>query len=122
MQDFKASTAVTHICKPHKPTHSPKLAKECVCPTLEEFQNIFFIALKKLKHPPRKPTMQTPGTNGHDIWTTEKEAHAHNKGLPKAGVTSFYDSFVLNQAFVFQINGSAEMPRLRQAPNRYLQP
>ncbi len=43
---------------------------------------------------------------------------AHNKVLPKAGVTSFYDSFVLKRTFVFQINGSAETPRLRQAPNR----
>ena len=46
---------------------------------------------------------------------------AHNKGLPKAGVTNFYDTFVLNQTLVFQLNGSAEIPRLRQAPNRYLQ-
>jgi len=43
---------------------------------------------------------------------------AHNKGLPKAGMTSFYDSFVLNRTLVFQMNGSAEIPRLRQAPNR----
>lgn len=49
----------------------------------------------------------------------KKEAHAHNKGLPKAGVKSFYDSLVLNQTLVFQMNGSAEMPRLRQAPKRY---
>ena len=53
--------------------------------------------------------------------TTERKA-ACNKGLPKAGVTSFYDSFVLNQTLVFQMNRSAETPRLRQAPNRYLQP
>ncbi|MBU6158881.1 MAG: hypothetical protein KGP35_07620 [Bacteroidetes bacterium] len=65
--------------------------------------------------------MQTADTNGHDNLTTEKEAHAHNKGLPKAGVTSFYDSFVLNRTLVFQMNGSAETPRLRQAPNRYKQ-
>jgi hypothetical protein len=45
-------------------------------------------------------------------------ARTHNKGLPKAGVTSFYDSFVLNQTLVFQMNGSAEKPRFRQAPNR----
>jgi len=54
--------------------------------------------------------MQTAYTFRHDNWTTEKEAHAHNKGLPKAGVTSFYDSFVLNQTLVFQMNSSAEMP------------
>jgi len=38
--------------------------------------------------------------------------------LPKAGVTNFYDTFVLNQTLVFQINSSAETPLLRQAPKR----
>jgi hypothetical protein len=72
---------------------------------------IFFPTLqKKLKHPTPKPTMQTADTYRHDNWTTEKEAHAHNKGLPKAGVTNFYDSFVLNRTLVFQMNGSAKMP------------
>jgi len=41
--------------------------------------------------------------------------------LPKAGVTSFYGTFELNQTLVFQINDSAETPRLRQYPNRYKQ-
>lgn len=49
---------------------------------------------------------------------TTRSMAAANKGLPKAGVTSFYDSFVPNQTLVFQMNGSAEMPRPRQAPNR----
>ena len=44
---------------------------------------------------------------------------AGNKVLPKAGVTNFYDTFVLNRTLVFQINSSAETPRLRQYPNRY---
>jgi len=51
----------------------------------------------------------------------DKNKASANKGLPKAGVMSFYYSFVLNRTLVFQINGSAEMPRLRQAPNRYQQ-
>lgn len=50
------------------------------------------------------------------LWTDRRATD--NKGLPKAGVTSFYDTLVLNRTLVFQINGSAEMPRLRQAPNR----
>ena len=41
-----------------------------------------------------------------------------NKVLPKAGVTSFYDTFMLNRTLVFQINSSAVTPRLRQYPNR----
>jgi hypothetical protein len=27
--------AVIHICKPHKPKHRPKLAKEYACPTVQ---------------------------------------------------------------------------------------
>jgi hypothetical protein len=50
--------------------------------------------------------------------TQTTEARTANKVLPKAGVTGFYDTFVLNQTLVFQINSSAEMPRLRQYPNR----
>ena len=41
-----------------------------------------------------------------------------NKVLPKAGVAGFYYTFVLNRTLVFQINSSAETPRLRQYPNR----
>jgi len=46
------------------------------------------------------------------------KARTANKVLPKAGVTGFYDTFVLNQTLVFQINSSAETPRLRQYPKR----
>ena len=45
------------------------------------------------------------------------ESRTANKVLPKAGVTGFYDTFVLNRTLVFQLNGSAETPRLRQYPN-----
>jgi hypothetical protein len=38
------------------------------------------------------------------------------QGIAKSGVTWFYDTFVLNRTLVFQINSSAEMPRLRQYP------
>jgi hypothetical protein len=50
--------------------------------------------------------------------TRTTEARTANKVLPKAGVTGFYDTFVLNRTIVFQINSSAETPRLRQYPNR----
>lgn len=48
----------------------------------------------------------------------KEEQRTANKVLPKAGVTCFYDTFVLNRTLVFQINSSAETPRLRQYPNR----
>jgi hypothetical protein len=54
------------------------------------------------------------------VWT--REARTANMVLPKAGVTCFYDTFVLNRTLVFQINSSAEMPRLRQYPKRYASP
>lgn len=90
----------------------------CFSRPKKNFKIFFSLLFKKLKHTTHKPTMQTADTYRHDNWTIEKEAQAHNKGLPKAGVTSFYDTFVLNRTLVFQMNGSAEMPRLRQAPNR----
>jgi len=49
-------------------------------------------------------------------WTDRRATD--NKVLPKAGVTCFYDTFVLNRALVFQINFSAKTPRLRQYPKR----
>lgn len=46
---------------------------------------------------------------------------ASNKGLLKVGGTGFYDSFVLNQTLVFQMNSSAETSRFRQA-QKYVNP
>jgi len=48
---------------------------------------------------------------------TDRRA-ADNKVLPKAGVTGFYDTFVLNPTLIFQINSSDKTPRLRQYLNR----
>lgn len=112
------NTAVTHICKPHKATHRPKLAKECACPTQKEFQNIFSLALKKLKHPTHKPTMQTAYTYSHDNWTTEKEAHAHNKGLAEMAGEVVKQTVVLIFNIVLGDSEVLRMPPLRQAPNR----
>ncbi|MBV6480054.1 MAG: hypothetical protein HGGPFJEG_02868 [Ignavibacteria bacterium] len=50
--------------------------------------------------------------------TYRQEGRTANKVLPKAGVTNFYETFVLYSTLVFQINSSAEMPRLRQYQNR----
>ena len=45
----------------------------------KNFKIFFSLLSKKLKHPTHKPTIQTADTYGHDNWTTEKEAHAHNR-------------------------------------------
>jgi hypothetical protein len=71
----------THSCKPLQTNAETKACKRVFfSPAGEEFQNIFSNASKKLKHPTRKLTMQTADTYGHDNWTTETEAHAHNTG------------------------------------------
>jgi hypothetical protein len=49
--------------------------------------------------------------------TRTTEARTDNKVLPKAEVTSIYDTFVLNRTLVFQINSSAKAPRYRKPPN-----
>lgn len=72
---------------------------------------------KNLNHPTHKPTDTCKQNN----WTTEKEAHAHNKGLAKVAVQwliehlCFVSSVVLADSFVLRIR------HLRQAPNRYRQ-
>jgi hypothetical protein len=93
---------------------SQSLQKSVPASPKKNFKVFFPLLLKILKHPTHMPTVDK---NRYDNrWT---EAHAHNKGLPKAGVTGFYDTLVLKRTLVFQMRGSAEMPRLRQAPNRY---
>lgn len=44
---------------------------------------------------------------------------AHNVGLPQWGLTSFYDTFVVNQGAVLRLNFCANNPPLRQAEKRY---
>lgn len=67
------------------------------------------------KEPPSQRTT-TDQMNGQ--LTYRQEGRTANKVLPKAGVTGYYDTFVLSRTLVFQINSSAETPRLRQYPNR----
>jgi len=83
-----------HICKPHKPTHKPKLAKEYACPI-------------------------APTT---DSQTKEKEQRRHNSTYKKLAVQwlnealCFVLSFVLADSFVLRNR------QLLVAAKRYLQP
>ncbi len=88
------------------------------------------IELKKISSPSENkkyPTAQTNTTqtmtvklnNDNGLQGRTDRTPAGNKVLPKAGVTNFYDTFVHNRTLVFQINSSAETPRLRQYPNRW---
>lgn len=47
-----------------------------------------------------------------------KETAAANKVLAKAGITCYYDTFVLIQTLVFQFKSSTQTPRLQQDKNR----
>lgn len=127
----------------NQPTKNTLLQAASSQPTKQSLQeSIFSSTQEKLKNK-KSPTLQKNKTSFHrtvqtltdtalnvnrfgesvckldttHLWT--KSRAAHNKVLPKAGVTCFYDTFVLNQTLVFQINCSAETPRLRQYPNRW---
>jgi len=100
--------------------------QESICFSRPRINSIFFSpALRyfnffSIAHPSSdkqsENLLQTLTGQWNLIQTTE--ARTANKVLPKAGVTGFYDTFVLDQTLVFQIKSSAETPRLRQYPNR----
>ena len=83
-------------------------------PTLRCFN--FFATAQPTTDKQLESLLQT--LTGQCNLTQTTEARTANKVLPKAGVMCFYDTFVLNRNLVFQINSSAETPRLRQYPNR----
>ena len=99
------------------------------------FKRVFFsppqdkIELKKISFPSENkkyPTTQSNTTQmtvklnrNNGLRERIDRTPAGNKVLPKAGVTNFYEIFVLYSTLIFQINSSAETPRLRQYPKRY---
>jgi len=95
--------------------------------TQEKLKNKKNPSLQKNKTSPTHNSRQTSPFTGYDILQMgsltgqgRRRASA-NKVLPKAGVTNFYDNFVLIRTLVFQINSSAGTPRLRQYPKRWWQ-
>ena len=127
-QTKKPTHKKIHSCKPLKPTQNqslqesiffsnPRRNSNYFSPTLRCFN--FFATAQPTTDNHSDSLLQT--LTGHCKLTRTTEARTANKVLPKAGVTGFYDTFVLNRTLVFQINSSAETPRLRQYPNRYLQ-
>ena len=82
----------------YKPTLKPKLAKECVCPTQEEFENFFSTPSNKIKSPNRTVLTRTDialnvnrlvgqvcADNGQTLFHCEKSGDTHNKGLNESG-------------------------------------
>jgi hypothetical protein len=120
-------TANTHKNTLLQVAQGNALTKTCkrvfLFPTQEKLKNKKFPSLQKNKtlhtHNPRQTSIfNVCSLTTTDSATTERRRASANKGLPKAGVTGFYNTFVLNRTFVFQINSSAVTPRLRQAPKR----
>jgi len=87
-------------------------------PPQERISKYFFPCFKKLKHSPHKPTMQTANTYRHDNLTTEKEAHAHNKGLAEMAAEVVKQTVCYYLTLVLGDNEVLRMPPLRQVPNR----
>ncbi len=81
-------------------------------PTLRCFN--FFATAQPTTNKQSESLLQT--LTGQCDLTRTTEARTANKVLPKAGVTSFYETFVLYSTLVFQMNSSAKTPRLRQYP------
>lgn len=120
-----------HSCKPLQATLTPMLAREYFF--LQPKKNFFHPYYFCFFSPPhtgyvlnRTDCVSNVNRIGESVCGLDTTHHrtdsraSGNKVLPKAGVTSFYDTFVLNRTLVFQINSSAKTPRLRQYPKRYL--
>ncbi|MCC6721994.1 MAG: hypothetical protein IT243_07305 [Bacteroidia bacterium] len=108
----------THLQAPQAQAQTKACKRVCLPPPKKNFKIFFPLLLKKVKHPTHKPTMQTADTYGHDNWTTEKEAHAHNKGLAEMAGEVVKQTVVLLINFVLGDSEVLRMPPLRQAPNR----
>ena len=91
-----------------------KVKKECK-PTLPSVQTFVQILTDTARNVNRLGQSECKIRRTH-LWTDSRAAG--NKVLPKAGVMCFYDTFVLNRTFVFQIKSNTEKPRLRQYPKR----
>lgn len=91
-------------------------------PTTKVFNRVFFSPPQEKFKNKKSPLQKIKTSFQRSIQTLSDSRASGNKVLPKAGVPAIYETFVLNLTLFFQINGSAETPRLRQYPKRYLQP
>ncbi|HMW38040.1 MAG: hypothetical protein K1X68_09415 [Saprospiraceae bacterium] len=110
----------THICKPHKPMHKAKLAKECAfqLPNKNYFPSLLFIIFfcHALTAGPTKQDNFLTDNNSTTL--TEDRRAADNSSLAKWRVPCFYNSLVLNQIAFLRLNFCAKNPTLRLAANR----
>ena len=114
----------THICKPHKPMHKAKLAKEYAFqPTKKNYFPTLLFLIFFCHALTATATRQDNFLHDSSSTTLTKDRRAaDNMGLASCGVKC------LNSSAVFQINFSAgltvlcpEIPHERQAQKRYRQ-
>ena len=131
MPNEKSTHKSTHIAKSHglsrpfgKPTHKPKLGKECAYPNPRRNSIFFSLLMKILKHPTRKTnttkTMKLNNDNG--LQGQINRTTGYNTVLPKWREKCFYETIVQGSTVVFLLNFSANNPPLRQYPNRQVAP
>ena len=100
MQTNNANASVIHICKLHKPTHKPKLAKEHASPSPRRISNFLLQRFKKNKTPDTQAnttkTLKRSADNG--LQGRSRRIQAGNTGLEKAAVQCSADTFVVKIA------------------------
>ena len=129
MPNEKSTHKSTHIAKSHglsrpfgKPTHKPKLGKECAYPNPRRNSIFFSLLLKILKHPTRKTnttkTMKLNNDNG--LLTRWTRTPAGNSVLPQLAVTCKIEAECSYQTFVQVDSEVLRNRQLRQHANRYM--
>jgi hypothetical protein len=117
-------TENTHLQAATSQPTKQSLQESIFSPSQEKLKNKKIPTLQKNKTSlPHNPLQTSTLTDYNfmllnDLTGQGQRRASANKVLPKAGVTGFYDTLMLNQTSVFQFNCSAETPRLRQYPNR----
>ena len=112
---YSQRSSHTHLQAAHSSHTDQSLQKSVPALPKKNFKIFFPLLLKKLIHPTLKPTMQTVGTYGHDNWTTEKEAHAHNNTLPSCGFQCNLEVSANNLLYSGLTVLCPEIPHERQA-------
>ncbi len=122
-QHINQRFAVIHICKPHKPPHSPKHAKEYDCPNPRKISKYFFSPSKKIKTPDtqasQKSTREMTETDDMKMVVTHDRQERQPITAPSRNwrFSATYDSFVV-QTFVLRMNICGENRQLLVAANR----
>ncbi|HNK90399.1 MAG TPA: hypothetical protein PKN63_07545 [Chitinophagales bacterium] len=81
--------------------------------------NFFSNALKKIKHPTHSQTISLKLNIDNGLQELTNRTTGYNTVLPKWRQKCYYETFVQGSTVVLLLNFSANIPPLRQYPNRY---